>query len=394
MRNRIAMVSQRYGLEVNGGAELLCRQLAEKLTAYYDVTVYTSCAIDYITWKNEYPQGVETINGVRVIRYPVSKQRNQEQFNEISVRVFSKKHRNKLLEKKWIDEQGPYCPELTEYLLVHYTEYDAVLFMTYLYYISAVCLSDRKIKNAILIPTAHDEPPIYLNYYKKVFRNAKGLIYNTIEEKAFVENHFHTKKTPNIITGVGIDFPDEIPESKIKEKFKLDSYILYVGRIDESKGCKKLFTYFQSYKKRNSGNLKLALIGKSVMAIPNDEDIVSLGFVSDEDKFGLIKNSRCLVLASEFESLSIVVLESMALGVPVLVNGNCDVLKGHCVRSNAGLYFTNFFEFEKALNFIQDNQSVAEIMGRNGITYINVNYQWECIIGKMISLINEIAEIS
>ena len=80
MRNRIAMVSQRYGLEVNGGAELLCRQLAEKLTAYYDVTVYTSCAIDYITWKNEYPQGVETINGVRVIRYPVSKQRNQEQF--------------------------------------------------------------------------------------------------------------------------------------------------------------------------------------------------------------------------------------------------------------------------------------------------------------------------
>ncbi len=388
------MVSQRYGLEVNGGAELLCRQLAEKLTPYYDVTVFTTCAIDYVTWKNEYPQGKEIINGVNIIRYPVSQERNQEQFDGISVQIFSKSHHHKALEKRWIDEQGPYCPELTEYLRVYYAEYDAVLFMTYLYYISAVCLSDRKMKNAILIPTAHDEPPIYLNHYKKVFRNAKGLIYNTIEEKAFVEKHFHTKKTPNIITGVGIDFPDEIPESKIKEKFKLGSYILYVGRIDESKGCKKLFTYFQSYKKRNPGNLKLALIGKSVMAIPNDEDIVGLGFVSDEDKFGLIKNSRCLVLASEFESLSIVVLESMALGVPVLVNGNCDVLKGHCVRSNAGLYFTNFFEFEKALNFIQDNQSVAEIMGRNGITYINVNYQWECIIGKMISLINEIAEIS
>ena len=394
MRNRIAMVSQRYGLEVNGGAELLCRQLAEKLTAYYDVTVYTSCAIDYITWKNEYPQGVETINGVRVIRYPVSKQRNQEQFNEISVRVFSKKYRYKLLEKKWIDEQGPYCPELTEYLRVHYAEYDAVLFMTYLYYISAVCLSDRKIKNAILIPTAHDEPPIYLNYYKKIFRNARGLIYNTIEEKAFVEKHFRTRQIPNIITGVGIDLPDIISVQQTKDKFKLGSYILYAGRIDESKGCKKLFSYFQFYKRRNPIDLKLALIGKPVMDIPNDVDIVSLGFVSDEDKFGLIKNSRCLVLASEFESLSIVVLESMALGVPVLVNGNCDVLKGHCVRSNAGLYFTNFFEFEKALDFILYNQSVAEVMGRNGIEYINANYQWHSIIEKIISLIEKMPTVS
>ena len=42
-------------------------------------------------------------------------------------------------------------------------------------------------------------------------------------------------------------------------------------------------------------------------------------------------------MPSYFESLSMVALEAWALGRPVLANGRCDVLKGQCIRSNAGL---------------------------------------------------------
>lgn len=41
-----------------------------------------------------------------------------------------------------------------------------------------------------------------------------------------------------------------------------------------------------------------------------------------------------LILPSEFESLSMVVLEAMYLKTPVIVNGKCPVLRGHCTKSN------------------------------------------------------------
>ena len=78
MKKKILFVVQRYGLEVNGGAELHCRQLAERLKDDYDVSVLTTCAIDYVTWKNEYKEGIEHINGVKVIRKKVDFERNQK----------------------------------------------------------------------------------------------------------------------------------------------------------------------------------------------------------------------------------------------------------------------------------------------------------------------------
>lgn len=388
MKSKIAFVCQRYGLEVNGGAELLCRQFAEKLADIYSVEVLTTCAVDYLTWANEYPAGEEVINGVKVKRFPVDKKRNIVKFNNISGLVYNPNHSIEQ-EREWIDEQGPYCPELVCYIQKNHSEYKTVLFMTYLYYLTAVCLYNR-IDNAILIPTAHDEPPIYLNYYKRVFLNPSGIIYNTAEEKRFVEKMFNNNSIPSIIAGAGVEVPDLNGHQSTKEKFGVDNYIVYAGRIDESKGCKTLFNYFGEYKKRYSNDLKLVLIGKSVMEIPKRNEIIYLGFVSEEDKFLIIRDSFALVLASEFESLSLVVLESMAMKRPVLVNGKCDVLRGHCTRSNAGLYFTNYFEFEYTLNYLLKHPAEYKNMQDNGLKYVQDNYQWEIIINKIQDLIERI----
>ncbi len=393
MRKKIALVNQRYGLEVNGGSELHCRQLAEKLKDVYDVEVITTCAIDYITWDNYYPEGLCEVNGIPVRRFKVSKSRNMDSFGKLSASVLGVRHTD-ADEDRWIDEQGPYSTECVEYLIKNSGDYDVIIFMTYLYYITARCLAGGNIPNAFLLPTAHDEPPIYLNYYRKVFKAPKGIIYNTTEEREFCEKRFGIKNIPNIIAGVGVDIPDEKELFDAKERYGLNDYMIYAGRIDESKGCGTLFKYFSEYKKRNGGDLKLVLIGKAVMDIPKQDDIVHLGFVSDIEKFSLIKDARLLVLASEFESLSMVVLESMIYGRPVLVNGKCMVLRGHCKKSNAGLYFENYFEFEGALNYLLTHAEEYEVMRENGKRYVNENYRWEIIIEKICNLIETYKEKS
>ena len=389
MRKKIALVNQRYGLEVNGGSELYCRQLAEKLKEIYDVEVITTCALDYTTWENHYPEGVSEINGITVRRFKTEAVRAQKMFDKLSLKVFSPNHTD-AEEEEWIKAQGPYSPGAVEYIRAHSGDYHAVIFVTYLYYLTATCLYDGAVKNAIHLPTAHDEPPVYLRHYKSVFENPKGIIYLTPEEKEFCDRKFNVSNLPCVVTGAGVDVPPDEALFDAKARYGLDEYIIYAGRIDESKGCGMLFKYFEEYKKRVGGSVKLVLIGKSVMEIPKRDDVIALGFVTDEEKFSLIRDAKLLVLASEFESLSMVVLESMVYERPVLVNGKCMVLKGHCQRSNAGLYFENYFEFEGALKYLLTHDSEREEMGKNGKIYVNENYRWDVIVERISGLIEGI----
>ena len=66
---KLAIVVQRYAEDIGGGSELHARYIAEHLSARADVQVLTTCARDYVTWKNEYPEGSDRIRGVTVRRF-------------------------------------------------------------------------------------------------------------------------------------------------------------------------------------------------------------------------------------------------------------------------------------------------------------------------------------
>ena len=76
--------------------------------------------------------------------------------------------------------------------------------------------------------------------------------------------------------------------------------------------------------------------------------------------------AEVLIMPSYFESLSMVALEAWALGRPVLANGRCDVLKGQCIRSNAGLYYESFAEFAEALHAIEPTALAQRALGGTG----------------------------
>lgn len=383
---KICFIVQRYGLEVNGGAELHCRQLAEHMLKYYDhIDVLTSKAIDYMTWKDEYKKEEEIINGVHVKRFSVTHKRNADEFNSINQLVYDGCLPQER-EEEWVDKQGPALPGLCKYLREHKEEYKAFIFFTYLYYPTVMGIKEVADK-AIVIPTAHDEPFLKMQIFKNVFNLPKAFLYNTEEERQLVNKKFHNENIPSKLGGVGVELPADINADRFKHKYKLDKFIVYVGRIDEGKNCSQLFDYFQEYKKRNDQDIKLVLMGKPVIPIPKNNDIISLGFVDDQDKFDGIAAAKVLVLPSRFESLSMVVLEAMSVDTLVLVNGECEVLKGHCTKSNGALYYKNYFEFEGALNYLLTHPVETNVMKQNAKAYVHDNYRWDVITKRLEELI-------
>ena len=384
---RICFVVQRYGDEVNGGAEVHARQLAEHVAQYTDheVEVATTKAIDYVTWRNEYENDEDIVNGLKVHRFPVVNERVQEKFNKISEKVVAGQA-DAAEQEKWMKLQGPECPALIEWLKANKDNYDRFVFLTYLYYTTYYGLQAVG-KKAVLIPTAHEEWTIHIPMFRKMFELPGAFFYNTTEEKELVNRLFNTSDIPDNegIGGVGVEVPENVSAEAFREKFGIkDKFIIYVGRIDENKCCPELFTYFREYKNRHKdSSLKLVLAGKEIIKVPKADDIISLGFVSEEDKFNAIAASEFLVLPSRFESLSIVVLEALKLRRPALVTAGCNVLVGHCRRSNAALYYNGYYEFEGCIDYLLSHEDECRAMGENGVKYVDTNYSWKNIVDRL-----------
>lgn len=200
-------------------------------------------------------------------------------------------------------------------------------------------------------------------------------------------------RLPGPVVGVGSNLPDCARPERFRQRHGIDGpFAIYVGRIDENKGCRQLFEYIQRYMRTVPSRLQLVLVGTSVLPIPENPRIRHLGFLSDEEKFDAIAAASVLVMPSFYESLSMVTLEAWGLGRPVLANGRCDVLKGQCIRSNAGLYYESYGEFAEALHAIVSSDWLSEQLGRNGRAYFQRHYAWPVIERKYLETFERLAQ--
>ncbi|MCJ7580913.1 MAG: glycosyltransferase family 4 protein [Candidatus Aminicenantes bacterium] len=388
---KIAFVVQRYGKEVMGGSELHCRQIAEKLSARgHDCTVLTTAAKDYISWKNEYPPGKTILNGVSIERFSVIKEREIHPFNEYSDWIFSNVHTHDD-EIEWMSRQGPESPDLIQALERGQNNFDIFIFFTYLYYNTFWGLPKIKIKKA-LVPTAHDEPALYLEIMKDVFAFPDAFVFNTEAEKNMLSRQFSFEGKYQDIVGVGVDLPKVKRSHLFFQKYGLTSpFILYAGRIEKGKGCEELIQYFLKYNSKNK-NLSLVLIGKLLMELPANPQIKCLGFVSPEDKDMAMAAALATVHPSHFESLCMAALESMAVRTPILVQGKTDPLKQHCLKGNGGLAFSNYDEFEAMLDLFISDPRLRQVLGEHGRQYVKDNYSWDRIIEKYERMFEHFAQ--
>jgi glycosyltransferase involved in cell wall biosynthesis len=419
---KLCFVVQRFGPDVLGGSEHLCRLVAERLAAQHDVEVLTTCARDYVTWKNEYPEGSDRVRGVVVRRFPTARTRDLDAFNRYSEWIFSNAH-TRADEVRWLTEQGPWCPALIDHLRRTQQQFDVLVFFTYLYAPTVLGLEVNPGKS-ILVSTAHDEPAIRLEIFKDVFSKPAALCYLTDSERRIVESRFHERPLLEDVVGVGVDIPPRNPYPRVAAPAADDAgdggddsnssdaaaeeapperglsshlmargsvfrrrhrlygpFVLYGGRIDPGKGCEELIEYFNAYVS-DGGEATLALMGVKLMALPEDPSVRFAGMLSDGERLQALEAATVVVCPSPYESLSLLALESMAVGTPVLVNARSEVLVEHCIRSNGGLYYADKDEFVECLKLLVRDASLRAALGHNGREYVRRNYRWDVVLGK------------
>jgi glycosyltransferase involved in cell wall biosynthesis len=386
---KIAIVVQRYGAEISGGAELHARYIAEALARRMAVRVFTTCARDYVTWRNEFPPGTEEVHGVPVERFRVARERDSEEFGHASRRVFGRAHTVQE-ELEWLQKQGPVCPGLIARLRRIRREFDFVLLFSLRYfqtYYGARAVANR----AILVPTAEREAAVGLSIFQPVLRGARAIMYNSLEERAMLHALAGNADVPGVVVGVGSRIPAAVEPARARQKFGLSNpFLVYVGRIDPNKGCAELFDFFARYSSTSTQPLELVLLGTVAMEVPAHPRIRHLGYVTDEDKFDVMAAAEALVVPSYYESLSMVALEAWALGRPVLANARCDVLVGQCLRSNAGLYYRDALEFAAVLDCLTGEPWLADVLGRNGREYFARHYSWPVIERKYLDMFDHL----
>ncbi|HEY8548350.1 MAG TPA: glycosyltransferase [Vicinamibacterales bacterium] len=387
---KLAVVVQRYGAEINGGAELHARYVAELLARRHQVEVFTTCAKDYVTWRDHYPAGTETIRGVTVRRFPVAHERDPEDFGRRSERIFHARH-SLADELAWLESEGPASPALLDHVGAQADAFDFFFFFSYRYH-HAWHGVRRVPHKAILVPTAERDAAIGLSMFRSTFRSVRALMYNSPEERAMIQAVSGNEDVPGVVVGIGSELPRDVSPDRFRKKYQIHGpFVVYVGRIDANKGCRELFDYFVKYRPRLGQHLSLVLMGTSVLPIPDHPCIRHLGFVPDQDKFDAMAAAEALIMPSYFESLSMVALEAWGLGRPVLANGRCDVLRGQCIRSGAGLYYENFEEFAETLFTLTTNRGLNHALGRNGRKFYERHYAWPVIERKYSDMLSRLA---
>jgi glycosyltransferase involved in cell wall biosynthesis len=384
----LLVVVQRYG-DVPGGAEAHARSVVQRLRPHFAIEVATTNSTDYLTWKGDLTAGIDRVDGVTVRRFPVERPRAWN-FKLYERRAFRAGHTLDD-ERAFVDAQGPYAPELLDFLFRRGRDYDHVLFFTYIYYPTVLGLPLVP-ERAVLVPTAHEESAIGLSAYKPVFHGARAIAYNTEEERRMVWRRFRNQRVSNEVVGVGIELPADRDGARFRAKYSLDGpYLLYVGRIGVSKGSRELFANYERWRASDpSHDVALVLIGDAEIPIPKIDGVRHIGRVSDQEKWDALAGCAAFVMPSLLESLSLVTLEAWSAGRPVIVDARSPVLAGMTRRARAGMAYRSPAEFAEICELLMADPALGDRLGKSGAEFVASTYRWPRVVETYVDLFAEV----
>jgi phosphatidylinositol alpha-mannosyltransferase len=180
--------------------------------------------------------------------------------------------------------------------------------------------------------------------------------------------------------------------------------ILFLGRLEYRKGLKYLL---EAYKivKQEIPNSRLIVVGsgtrlrkgyeKWVRENKLEDDIIFVGFISEEDKPRYFKTADIYCAPSTgHESQGIVLLEAMAVGTPIVAS-NIDGYASVVTHGQEGLLVPpkNSVELAKALVYLLKDKPLRHKMSVSGMATAE-DYSWERVARRVADYYSKVLAAS
>ncbi|MCS4225227.1 glycosyltransferase family 4 protein [Sphingobacterium sp. BIGb0165] len=407
---RIGLVVIRYGLDITGGAEFHCRMLAEQLSKKHEVTVLTTNIKFLDKPEMNFNEGLEPVNGIPVLRFVTNQSQEHslaltEKESKISRKIRRLIHRlglSKLIfsqfpiwkykvesESKHLENHPFYSSTLLSYIKEFQDQFDKFIFFTYenpLTVFGSLIIPQK----SILIPTAHMESMLFRSINTLVFSQVNHIAFNTESERKMCQDLFRSSLANNSIVGIGVNqIENKLNNIDLNEKFNIQApYLLYCGRITAVK-INNFMQYFLKLKKERKTDLQFVLTGERPAIVENHSDIIYTGFVSEEDKKLLMQKSLAIINPSLAESLSLLTLEALHLGKPVIGNRKCDVMVEHERKSGSVFCYDSFESFAAIIDYLQDPKTNFDTLKIKAQEYVHKHYNWDLVLSKFEEIFKE-----
>jgi glycosyltransferase involved in cell wall biosynthesis len=418
---KFAFVTPRYGADIGSGVEHASRLLAEHVCERHDVDVLTTCARDPRTWKNEYSEGADRVRGVFVRRFAVSQVPDHIGFDALSQRLQTSPH-SRADEFDWVRLRGPWSPGLIEYIKRANRSYDVLVFFG-LWHPLTVHGLEAAPDRSVLFPYLQLQPALRFGLWLDVMRSVRGLGFFSESERRVLHSYVGLRHQCEEVVGIGIDPPSQQsyprhqqdPNDTISEEddggaddeleaaayldgrgipFKrrhrlYGRFALYGGRVESDNGCEEMLEYFDTYASSDD-DATLVLIGMKMMKVPEEPYLRLAGVIPDRERMTAYEAAEVTIAPASDDLLAQPLLESLAVGTPVLASARNAAAVDHCRRAGAGLYYANRDEFVGALALLAKNTSLREKLGANGRAYIRSHHRWEGVLGRFDRLISRV----
>ena len=393
------LVTPWFGTFAGGGGRAFA-SLAEMFQRCgYSVTVLTTCSRSpYEDWRNACdPAGELHVNGIRILRFPVDQTDQGPYHAAVAARIRGEAVPLEL--QRAFFERGLNSQALIQYV-GGLRERAVIIAGTYFQSLIPSLINAHP-GRIIALPAFHDEPEFYWAPISDMVANSRKILFLSEEEKELaIRNYGHRvgrRLVESSVVGIGVELRKET-EARLGDTDFLqqtrarlglpEHYLVYVGRIEGGKGLSHLIPWMislnETYIAQGQVPIPLALVGDGPPGIvPESPWLIKLGYLPEEEKFAVVRQSIGLINPSMLESFSYVVMEAWLVGAPVLVPKACAVTAGHVARCGGGLVFENESDFATQVDSLLES-TLRKNMAAKGSRYVRAQFRWPDVMDRIL----------